>query len=123
MNNTLLRCLVDAHCSAGDSDELKQQLLDLLPEGSGFDNGIKLKSCTRTRVVFSCDFHHMDNGYYCGWSKHKCVLIADLSEFCGFDFKITGRDKRKIKSYISETMYFELTREILFVNGKPTLKG
>lgn len=41
-----------------------------MPSGSGFDTGTKicLNNCTAEKLVFTIDFHHMDdNGMYDGW--------------------------------------------------------
>ena len=47
---------------------------ELLPSGSGVDNGctINLSKSTPNKIVIQCDFHHMnENGYYDGWSYNK----------------------------------------------------
>lgn len=123
MKSTLLRCIAEAH-SQDSQGEVLERLLDLLPSGSGLDSGVKLKHCDNKRIVFGCDYHHMDdNGFYCGWSLHDCVIRADLSEFGGFSLKITGRDKRQIKEYLADTLNYALQREVIFTYGTPTLKG
>jgi hypothetical protein len=84
-----------------------------LVSGSGFDKGIFLlrEESTSERLVFSCDFHHInDAGYYDGWTEHKCVVTPSLVS--GFDARITGRNKNSIKEYISYTIVQILEEEI-----------
>ena len=81
-----------------------EELADLLPSGSGFDNDTQFieDESGETRLVFSTAFHHMnDGGYYAGWSEHKIVVVPT---FEGFDIRVTGRDKNGIKEYIAETI-------------------
>lgn len=76
-----------------------------LPSGSGFDAGCKLMpESTPNRLVFSAEFHHMDDGgFYDGWTEHQVIVSADLC----FDYslRVTGRDKRQIKDYIGDTFH------------------
>lgn len=82
------------------------------PWGSGFDAGCKLlDESTPERLVISADFHHMnDHGTYCGWSEHK-VIVTPCLQF-GYQFRVTGRDMRQIKDYISDVFHSVLTAEI-----------
>ena len=76
---------------------------DKMPSGGGFDNGTRLliSESTGERLVFETSFHHMDeNGGYCGWSEHRVVVTASLQ--FGFSLRVTGRDQRNIKEYISD---------------------
>lgn len=87
---------------------------EILPYGSGFDNGCKIsiEKSTANKIVIECNFHHMnDNGYYDGWTYHNCIITPDLAY--GLDMKVTGRDKRGIKSYILETIYHAINAEII----------
>lgn len=82
------------------------------PHGSGFDSGCKLEpESTPNRLVISADFHHMDeHGFYDGWTTHKVIVSPDLC----FDYvlRITGRDKRNIKDFISDTFYSVLSIDV-----------
>jgi hypothetical protein len=78
-------------------------LVELLPSGSGFDNGtefISIRSGTN-RLVFRTAFHHTDeHGSYTGWSQHDVIVTASLSY--GFEIRVTGKDRDDIKEYIAE---------------------
>lgn len=74
------------------------------PHGSGFDRGttLDLETSNSERLVFHADFHHMDeNCYYDGWTEHKIIVTPSLQ--FGYRLRVTGRNKRDIKSYIEET--------------------
>ena len=76
---------------------------EFLPSGSGFDSAsyIDLAESKPNRLVFSTSYHHMnDGGFYDGWSEHNVIVTPSLT--CGFDLRITGRDRREIKDYIAE---------------------
>jgi hypothetical protein len=86
-------------------EEKHQQTLDellmFLPSGSGFDSGIQLdeKRSTIHKLVFTTAFHHMDNGYYDGWTEHTITI---QQTFMGLDIKVSGRNRNDIKEYIGE---------------------
>lgn len=95
------------------SERIEQLTRDHLPAGSGFDSGCKFNfdESRPDRLVISCDFHHMDeNGFYCGWSNHSVVITPSLA--FGFVLRITGRDTRQIKDYISDTFNHALNAEV-----------
>lgn len=98
---------VPHYASLQPSAALRQKRInDLLPSGSGFDNGTKIESANDSKIVFSTAFHHMDdNGFYCGWTEHKVIITASLQH--GFTVGCTGRDKRSIKEYI-ENVFAEI---------------
>ncbi len=86
--------------------EAIEQICSLLPHGSGIDSGMKLiiEDCKKDKLVFQCDFHHMDdNGFYDGWTEHKVIITPSLID--GFNIRITGRNKREIKDYLSDMFY------------------
>jgi hypothetical protein len=92
--------------------EALEKLSELLPSGSGFDSGTELlqPESTQDRLVFSANFHHIDEGgYYCGWSEHTVIVTPSL--VFGFTLKVTGRDKRNIKDYIADTFHHVLSGE------------
>ena len=93
----------------------KNAILDLVhetaPSGSGIDCGtkIELADCTENKLVFLCQFHHMnDNGFYDGWTEHKVIITPDLAS--GFNIRITGRDRNQIKEYLYD-VYSEWLNE------------
>ena len=77
-----------------------------LPSGSGIDSGMELirEECQPEKIVFSCDFHHMDdNGYYNGWTKHKVIITPSFGG--GMKIHITGTDRRMVKAYLYDLLY------------------
>jgi hypothetical protein len=80
-----------------------------LPHGSGFDSGCTLQDqSTPNRLIFSADFHHMDeNGYYAGWGEYRVIVSADLA--FGFKIRVTGRDRNMIKDYIADTFHYVMS--------------
>ena len=84
-----------------------------LPSGSGFDNGTKidLDASKDDKLVLQANFHHMnEHGYYDGWTEHQVIVTPSLA--FGLAIKVTGRNKRDIKDYISDTYYKVLRDEI-----------
>ena len=76
-----------------------------LPSGSGIDNGMELirEECEKDKIVFSLDFHHLnEGGFYDGWTSHKVVIRPS---FGGIDIRITGRDRNQIKEYLYDMMH------------------
>lgn len=79
---------------------------NVLPSGSGFDNGcgIDLLKSTPEKIVIEANFHHMDsNGFYIGWSHHDVIITPSLE--WEFNIKVTGRDKRGIKEFIGDEFH------------------
>lgn len=77
---------------------------DYMPSGAGFDEGTHLVECKTTpdRLVFTANFHHMDeNGSYTAWTHHTVVVTPSFAG--GFDVRVTGRDRNNIKEYIIDT--------------------
>ena len=92
-----------------DCDEKIRALMDSAPSGSGIDNGVQLleDESHDNRLVFQCDFHHMDeSGFYSGWTYHTAVVTPDLA--FGYSLRITGRDRNQIKEYLGETLGYWL---------------
>lgn len=89
---------------ARHSETLRQIERDLLPSGSGMDNGttIDLDRSTADRLVFNTAFHHMhESGMYDGWTSHTVTVRPS---FIGDrDIAISGRDRNGIKEYLAET--------------------
>jgi hypothetical protein len=94
------RCLLDPRFV--ESAEARQErLLELLPSGSGFDCGTKFVSADDSKIVFTTEFHHMnENGFYDGWTQHRVTVRASLS--LGIDIVVSGRDRNGVKDYIAQ---------------------
>lgn len=87
-----------------------KKLLELLPSGSGLDQGVKFawSESKPNRLVFIFAFHHMNTvGYYSGWSHHKLIITPCF--MTGYKMTITGRDKNKIKDDL-----YDLFEEVFF---------
>lgn len=96
---------------ARHSDAVKELVRDYLPSGSGFDVGTKLgDESTPSRLVFRVSYHHMDEGgSYDGWTDHAVIVTASRAH--GFDTRITGRDRKRIKDYIGDEFRAALWQE------------
>ena len=83
------------------------------PSGSGIDCGVKLlPQSTPECLIFSADFHHMDeSGSYDGWTEH-CVKVTASLAF-GLNIRVTGRDRNDIKSYLAEIFDDFLNTKVL----------
>ena len=96
--------------------------LAMLPSGSGIDSGTTLvgvitgrvarRNGTRERIVFACEFHHMDtHGGYDGWTRHK---ITVRPSFTGLDIEISGNNRNDIKEYLHDVYYDSLTQIVKY---------
>lgn len=86
-------------------------LTDLLPQGSGFDNGttIDLDESRSERLVLFTSFHHMDeNGFYDGWTDHRITIVPSLQ--FDFNIRIGGRNRNDIKEHMYEVFRVALSR-------------
>ena len=110
------RILSDASSTHYEAALLRQERLDnLLPSGSGFDQGTSLVSASCNKIVFTTSFHHMDeNGFYDGWTDHTITIKPSL--ITSFDVNVSGRDKREIKNYIAEVFNDLLNDEFDWMN-------
>lgn len=54
-----------------------------LPSGSGFDAGstVDIDRSDGNRLYIEFAYHHMDEGYYIGWSYHTAIVIGSLHGF------------------------------------------
>lgn len=87
------------------------QLVNLLPSGSGIDSGTKLISASASRIVLECSFHHMnEDGYYDGWTQHR---ITVRPTFDGMELSISGRNRNDIKEYLHEVYALALSEKIV----------
>ena len=76
-----------------------------LPSGSGIDCGTKidLDHSTPTKLVLTCEYHHMnENGMYDGWTHH---IITVTPTFDGIAIKVGGRDRNDIKCYLGDIFH------------------
>lgn len=74
------------------------EMLENLPSGSGFDSGINFdwEKSTHLKLIFNFEYHHLMDGYYDGWTKHKLILTPTFGRYA---MRITGRDKNQSKEY------------------------
>lgn len=94
-------------------DKTEEQIKNALPSGSGFDDKIRVdyKNSKPDKIVLIANFHHMDdNGYYDGWSYHNIIITPSLS--WSFNLRITGQNRRDIKSYIADCAHHFLNEEV-----------
>jgi len=96
--------------------ERLNEIMDSAPSGSGIDNGtvLLLEDSTPNKLLFSVDYHHMnDHGYYDGWSEHT-VTVRPCLQF-GIEIKISGRDRNDIKDYLHEVYHHWLNENVELV--------
>lgn len=95
-------------------EDLNKVVRELLPSGSGIDNGTHLdwEASRLDRLVFIVEFHHMDDhGSYRGWSAYKVIVKPSL--MFDIDVTITGATPRGVddtKDYLSELYRQELNQ-------------
>jgi hypothetical protein len=98
---------------ADAESQIEELCKNHLPSGSGIDCGTKFDfdSSRPERLVFICEYHHMDEwGSYDGWTTHSVILTPSLS--FGFSLRITGRDRNQIKEYLADTYYEAFNEEV-----------
>jgi hypothetical protein len=96
-------------------ENIEKLVKNVMPSGSGFNKGttLDLDKSTGEKLVFSADFHHMNEaGYYDGWSEHTVTVTASLTH--GINLKISGRNRNDIKDYIHDTYHTALTDNVVF---------
>lgn len=79
-----------------------KDLLEYMPNGSGFDTGTEIdRSASNGKLVFTTSFHHMnDVGFYDGWTDHRVTVEPHLVH--GFTLRISGKNRNGIKDYIHD---------------------
>lgn len=91
-----------------------KKLEDLLPYGSGFDEGtrvIDVRTSGNQMIGFQVAYHHMnDTGHYTGWTNHKVYVRPRLDG--GMDIHVSGLNKNDIKEYIGQCFYDVMTSEV-----------
>jgi len=93
-------------------EESIMEIMASSPSGSGIDNGTEFLASESTpeRLVFSADFHHMDeNGMYDGWTEHTIIVTPSL--WNKIHIRITGRNRNDIKEYLCEIFSSWLSEE------------
>ena len=100
-------------------DKHEERILALvkneMPSGCGIDCGtrIELEESRPDRLVFTASYHHMnESGMYDGWTNHKIIVTPSL--VFGYNLRITGRDRNKIKEYLHEDYFNALETEVEF---------
>lgn len=76
---------------------------DMLPSGSGFDNGSRIdwQQSNADRLVFTTSYHHMSEaGFYDGWTDHVITVRASLA--LGLLVRVSGKDRNGIREYIAD---------------------
>ena len=84
------------------SDRIDNICSELLPSGSGIDQGVKvdLVRSTGEKVVLLVPFHCMDpNGFYDGW---RDFVVTITPSFDGHNIKVSGRDYHGLKEYLAD---------------------
>lgn len=95
------------------------QMVGELPSGSGFDNGTKidLDASHAEKLVFQTSYHHMTDGYYCGWTEHTVTVTPSFVN--GVNIRVSGRNYNDIKDYIAEQFDYALRLSVEFdADGK-----
>lgn len=100
-------------------DTRLENVEDILPSGSGFDNGCKIveEKSSGEKLVINSSYHHLDkNGYYAGWSNFTVIVKPCL--FREFKVKIIGHDvvrkyyNREFVEYVSQVFLYCLRKDI-----------
>ena len=92
------------------SDRLDWIEREILPSGSGINNGTTINRDRKDGIVLNTSFHHMDdNGYYDGWTDH---VVHVTPSFTGINITVTGPNKNDIREYLADTFHHVLTSDI-----------
>lgn len=96
------------------TDHLQTFERELLPSGSGIDNGcsIDLERSNGGKVVIHTGFHHMnEGGMYDGWTDHTVIVRGSLVS--AFELTISGSNRNDIKEYLSQVFHDTLSQQIV----------
>lgn len=112
--NAMRRCAVNGN-GEWESRHHKSivTLVDMLPSGSGIDNGVTfdLDASNSRKLVFTFGYHHMnEHGMYDGWTQHTLTVTPS---FDGIDISISGRNRNDIKEYLHEVFHYALTQDVV----------
>jgi hypothetical protein len=98
---------------------LEQCEANLLPRGSGIDNGTKIDMdrSRDSKIVLTFDYHHMDKvgyvGYYTHWSSYTAIITPT---FDGFAVNIRGCNTNNIIDYLPDTFAQNLGSLVLWTS-------
>lgn len=91
--------------------EVKQEILDTIPHGSGIDDTWRIEYKRRGRVCLTNSYHCMDSyGFYDGWADFS--IVADVGQPHDFRLVFHGRSaqylnrKHMLRDYL-EDMFAE----------------
>ena len=99
--------------------ETIEQLVDMLPSGSGWDSGTKidLDASHADKLVLYGSHHHMnDCGMYDGWTEHTITVTPSLIHT--FHLRISGRNRNDIKEYLYEIFRDDLSQTVVWSEEK-----
>jgi hypothetical protein len=97
------------------TDTIESLVKQHLPHGSGYDCGTKidLDRSHTNKLVFTTEFHHMDeNGYYDGWTEHTVTVTPSLAR--KFNLRISGRNRNDIKEMIYQDLDYALRVDVTY---------
>ena len=113
----IAQCLNGFGKMTQDIQDKRDDILDyieknILPSGSGFDNGCKiLREAFKEKITLSFEYHHMDAmGGYCGWTYHTVIIKSSL--LFDLDIRITGKDANGDKDYFYDVFGDVLMKEL-----------
>jgi hypothetical protein len=87
-----------------------RQLYDMLPSGSGIDNGTKVDDVDQKRLRLVVEYHHMnENGMYDGWTTH---VVRVTPGWHGIEVKVSGPNRGEINDYLHDVYYHALTAHV-----------
>jgi hypothetical protein len=95
-----------------DAEYRIEVLEQSLPSGAGFNSGTEFLAgeSSDNKLVFRTEFHHTsEHGSHLRWTEHKVIVTPDFR--FGFDLRVTGRNYRYIKEYITEVFQCALDSE------------
>lgn len=109
------RCEASGNWEWKDNHSLALDALirEFMPSGLGVDCGtvLDVERTKPERLVFSVDFHHMDeHGGYDGWTSHYVTVKPSL--VFGFTVDVSGPNRNEIKDYLTDLFQSALAREI-----------
>lgn len=99
-------------------DNLRDIERNLLPSGSGIDNGCKLEMPDEYDGTFTMTFgyHHMDeNGFYCGWTQHAIAVRPSLVSDFDLDMESDLEDfddRDDLEDYLAQVFDYTLSRPV-----------
>lgn len=101
-------------CNADWRDAHEQriaELVDMLPHGSGIDGVRQLdrERTTPNKLVFTVEYHHMNEGMYTHWSTLRVTVKPSLA--FDIDVGVTGTDA-DTRDYIGTLFAEALQREV-----------